>query len=101
MSQTSRPVQISPKALSRIRQIINEKNIPSFYGLRVGIEGGGCTGMTSNVLGFDTRKESDIEYTIDDLPVYIDKRQVMFLAGVTIDYIQDGEEEGFIFEQKT
>ena len=99
MNQTTRPVKISSAALSRIREIINEKNIPSFYGLRVGIEGGGCTGMSSNVLGFDTKNESDIVYTIDDLQVYIDKRQVMFLAGTTIDYIQNEEEEGFTFEK--
>ncbi len=93
----SNPVNLSDKAIEQIKKIIREKNIPPFYGLRVGVEGGGCSGAVTNILGFDTRNEEDMEFTIQDITLYLDKRQTMFLVGTTIDYYTDEEEEGFIF----
>jgi iron-sulfur cluster assembly protein len=94
----SNPVKITDKAIDKIHKIIKAKRIPDYYGLRVGIQGGGCGRMSSNMLGFDTKKEHDIEYTVHDIRLLVDKRQVIFLAGITIEYFQDDREQGFIFQ---
>jgi len=91
------PIQISPNAAREIRKIINKKNIPDGYGLRVGVKGGGCSGM-SYVLGFDKEREKDKVFDIDGITVYMDKRHGLYLMGTTINYHDGLDARGFTFE---
>lgn len=91
------PIQISPNAAREIRKIINKKNIPEGYGLRVGVKGGGCSGM-SYVLGFDKEREKDQVFEIDGITVYMDKRHGLYLMGTTINYHDGLDARGFTFE---
>jgi iron-sulfur cluster assembly protein len=52
------PISLTESAVKEIKNIISEKNIPAEYGLRVGVKGGGCSGL-SYILGFDLQKEND------------------------------------------
>jgi iron-sulfur cluster assembly protein len=97
----TQPIDITDRAMDQIRKIMQEKRIPDFYGLRVGIQGRGCMGATTKLLGFDTKNERDLEYVFQGIPLYLDKSQAMFLVGTTLDYYFDGEEEGFIFLDKS
>lgn len=89
------PVQITEKARKEIKDIMQNKKIPAGYGLRVGVKGGGC-GVTF-VLGFDREKENDQKYTIDDIPVYIQKKELMFLVGKQVDFYEGSDARGFVF----
>lgn len=89
------PVQISTKAQKEIKNIINNKNIPKGYGLRVGVKGGGCG--VSFVLGFDEEKANDIQYQIDGITVFIQKQETMFLIGKEIDFYEGSDARGFVF----
>lgn len=89
------PVQISEKARKEIKNIMANKNIPEGYGLRVGVKGGGCG--VSFILGFDKEKEQDQSYTIDDIPVYIQKKEMMFLLGKEVDFYEGADARGFVF----
>jgi len=91
------PIQISPNAAREIRKIINKKNIPDGYGLRVGVKGGGCSGM-SYVLGFDKERDKDKVFTLDGITVYMDKRHGLYLMGTTINYHDGLDARGFTFE---
>lgn len=91
------PIQISPNAAREIRKIIRKKNIPDGYGLRVGVKGGGCSGM-SYVLGFDKEREKDKVFDIDGITVYMDKRHGLYLMGTTINYHDGLDARGFTFE---
>lgn len=91
------PIQISPNAAREIRKIVNKKNIPDGYGLRVGVKGGGCSGM-SYVLGFDKEREKDKVFEIDGITVYMDKRHGLYLMGTTINYHDGLDARGFTFE---
>jgi iron-sulfur cluster assembly protein len=93
------PVTISTRAGSEIRKIMQTKNIPAGYGLRVGIKGGGCGGA-SLLLGFDKKKESDIAYVINDIPVYIDKKHTLYVIGKQIDFLENEEARGFMFVEQ-
>ncbi len=90
------PVQITPRALAEIKNTIATKNIPAHYGLRVGASGGGCAG-TSFVIGFDHQKENDMVYNIADLPVYVEKKDILFLLGTVVDFYEGNEARGFTF----
>ncbi|WP_103019149.1 HesB/IscA family protein [Salinibacter altiplanensis] len=91
------PIQISPNAAREIRKIINKKNIPDGYGLRVGVKGGGCSGM-SYVLGFDKEREKDKVFDLDGITVYMDKRHGLYLMGTVINYHDGLDARGFTFE---
>jgi iron-sulfur cluster assembly protein len=84
------------------REIINTfrtKNIPGGYGLRIGVKGGGCSGM-SYILGFDTQKESDDIFELETFPVFIEKKHTMFLVGVEVDFEDGVNARGFVFNDK-
>jgi iron-sulfur cluster assembly protein len=91
------PVIITPKALSSIKAIMQQKNVPpDDYGLRVGVKGGGGCGGASFILGFDKAKAGDEAYMAEDLLVFIEKKHVMYVLGLEIDF-EEGEESGFVF----
>lgn len=91
------PVSISPTAAGKIQKIMQTKKIPDGYGLRIGVKGGGCSGM-SYVLGFDKKRDYDQRYDVDGIPVFIDKRHGLYLMGTTVDYHDGLNARGFTFD---
>ena len=91
------PVTISSRAADEIRKIMQTKNIPAGYGLRVGVKGGGGCGGVSLILGFDKMKDTDLSYSVDDIPVNIDKKHTLYLIGKEVDFVESEEARGFTF----
>lgn len=91
------PIEITEQALAEINYIRRNKGIPPEYGLRVLVEGGGGCGGASFRLGFDTPKEGDQQYEIGDLPVFYEKRQLLYLIGLQIAFEERENERGFVF----
>ena len=95
MFENIQPVTISHRAIEEIRAIMQTKNIPEGYGLRVGVRGGGCG--VSLIIGFDKQKETDRAYTVSGIPVYMDKRHTMYLIGKEVDFYEGEDARGFVF----
>ena len=89
------PVSISDSAQREIKLILEKKGIPEDYGLRIGVKGGGC-GVSFN-LGFDHKKEGDVEYEVNGIQVLIQKKETMFLVGKTIEFYDEADGRGFAF----
>lgn len=92
------PVELSDKAVEEVKSIMQTKGIPEDYGLRIGIKGGGC-GAMGFMLGFDQKKEEDIVYSKSDIPIYVDKKHIMYLLGVEVDFYDESDERGFVFNK--
>ena len=90
------PVKISDNAINEIKNILDNKNIPENYGLRMGIKGSGCAGV-SYFLGFDKKQENDNEYQTDFISVYIQKKDMLYLLGMQLDYHRGNDVQGFMF----
>ncbi len=90
------PIELTPKALVEVKHIMANKNIPEGYGLRVGVKGGGCGGV-SYVLGFDKPKENDLQYEISGVPILVEKRHTMYLLGLQVDFYEGADARGFLF----
>lgn len=95
MFENIQPVTISNRASTEIRKIMETKGIPAGYGLRVGVKGGGCGFQF--LIGFDKKKESDLAYEIDGIPVYVDKKHTMYIVGKEVDFIETEDSRGFTF----
>lgn len=101
------PVTISEKAFSNIQAILETKNIPKEYGLRLIVQGGtGCSGVNFR-LGFDKKKEEDESYFLENpsdrdkkIEVIYQKKDMMFLIGLEIDFEERTDEQGFVFQPK-
>ncbi|MFD0751221.1 HesB/IscA family protein [Mucilaginibacter calamicampi] len=90
------PVTFTTGAIKELHKLKDQQEIGDDFGLRVGVEGGGCAGM-NYVLGFDQKKDGDNEYFIEGVKVYMHKAHGMYLAGMQIDF-QDGlNARGFTF----
>jgi iron-sulfur cluster assembly protein len=101
MEAALEPVQISPEAAREVSKIMSGKDIPEGYGLRIGVRGGkGCFGV-SYYLGFDKKKSGDLEYTVQDFPVYVSKAETMYLLGVVLDFYEGSDARGFTFSKES
>ena len=91
------PIALSPRAAEEVKKIMTTKDIPEGYGLRVGVRGGGCSGM-SYVLGFDRMRDHDMQFDYEGIPLYIDKRHGLYLMGTVVDYHDGLDARGFTFD---
>jgi len=96
MEVMTSPISLTESAQEEIIKIIADKQIPAEYGLRVGVKGGGCSGL-SYVLGFDLQKEQDNVYQIGDIRILMEKSHGMYLAGMEIDFVEGLNNRGFSF----
>lgn len=87
------PVRITTRARAEIIETLGANKIPTTYGLRIGLRGGGC-GATF-LLGFDLPADSDQLYEIEGVRVIIDRRHLMYVLGAQIDYEENDEQAGF------
>ena len=61
------PVSMTAEAIQEIKRLMNEDGFDKTNVLRVGVKGGGCSGLTY-VLGFDQKTEKDDSFEIDGIP---------------------------------
>lgn len=96
MFESVKPVTLSKKAAEEVKKIMKTKNVPADYGLRVGIKGAGCGGAAL-MIGFDKKKDADLAYMVEDIPVFIDKKHTMYVIGKEVDFHEGAEARGFLF----
>ena len=91
-------VQVTDKAVRRIRTAMAKEGIaPAEGGLRLGVQGGGCSGLSYNIK-FDTQpRERDRVYTFDDVRVFVDPKSFLYLNGMILDYEETLMRQGFNF----
>jgi iron-sulfur cluster assembly protein len=77
---------------------IKEKNaIPATHSLRLGVKGGGCSGL-SYVLAFDdVQKEKDIVLEKHGVKIFVDQKSMFYLSGTTLDFTDGLNGRGFVF----
>ncbi len=88
-------VNITKNAVSKARELLS-KNEHSI-GLRIGIQKGGCSGMTYNVEHSKSINENDEIIKREGINFIIDPSAILFLIGSTIDWQEDKFKSGFTF----
>jgi iron-sulfur cluster assembly protein len=91
-------LQLTERAIQRVRIAMAKEGIsPEEGGLRLGVTGGGCSGL-SYAIKFDTRpRERDRVYDFDGVRVFVDPKSFLYLHGMTLDYEETLIRQGFNF----
>jgi iron-sulfur cluster assembly protein len=94
----ARGIVVTDKAISKIRSAMAKENIsPEQGGLRLGVQGGGCSGLSYNIR-FDTQpRDRDRIFRFDDVRVFVDPKSFIYLHGMTLDYQETLMQQGFVF----
>jgi iron-sulfur cluster assembly protein len=90
------PVRFTESAVSEIKRLMSEPGFDPQQKLRVGVKGGGCSGL-SYVLGFDAPKDGDLDYEVDGVPFIMEKAHELYLFGMQIDWQGGLNSRGFTF----
>jgi iron-sulfur cluster assembly protein len=91
-------IQVTDKAIGKIRSAMAKESIsPTEGGLRLGVQGGGCSGLSYNIR-FDTQpRERDRIFQFDDVRVFVDPKSFIYLHGMILDYQETLMQQGFVF----
>src|SRR5512135_3665765 len=94
----SKGITITDKALVHIRAALAKENIsPAEGGLRLGVQGGGCSGLSYNI-SFDRQpRERDRIFQFGEVRVFIDPKSFIYLHGMEVDYEETLMRQGFVF----
>lgn len=91
------PVKLTEGAIKEVKRLMETKDgYEDGQFLRVGVKGGGCSGLTY-VLGFDNKEEDDTVYDIEGIPVIMKEAHGIYLHGIEVDFQKGLNARGFIF----
>ena len=92
-------IQVTDKAVARIRSVMVKESIsPAEGGLRLGVQGGGCSGLSYSVR-FDTQpRERDRIFQFGDVRIFVDPKSFIYLHGMVLDYEETLMHQGFVFQ---
>jgi iron-sulfur cluster assembly protein len=90
-------IEVTPKAVDKIRAAFAREGVAE-GGLRLGVLGGGCSGL-SYQFKFDARpRPSDKVLDYDGVKIFVDPKSLLFLEGMTLDWKDSLIQSGFVFE---
>jgi iron-sulfur cluster assembly protein len=89
-------IRVTSSAVNKVKRLLAERRTPDL-GLRLGIQGGGCSGL-SYVMDFvESPEATDLVIECDGLRVFIDPKSAGVLAEVELDYVEGIQDHGFHF----
>jgi iron-sulfur cluster assembly protein len=91
-------IQVTDRAIQRIRIAMAKEGVsPIEGGLRLGITGGGCSGLSYNIRFDSQARERDRIYQFGDVRVFVDPKSFIYLHGMILDYEETLMRQGFNF----
>lgn len=93
---TTAPVTLSENAVFELRRLMNEAGFDQSQFLRVGVKGGGCSGL-SYILAFDEAKANDEHFAIEGIYCVMSPAHGIYLTGMEIDWSTGLDARGFVF----
>lgn len=94
---TSCPIVITPAAIAEIKRLKSSADFKPGQALRIGVKGGGCSGL-SYLLEFADILPGDKIYEVDGAEIIIDKSHIMYVIGMEVDYGDGLNARGFTFK---
>ena len=89
-------VHVTPKAVQKIREAFAREGVSG--GLRLGVLGGGCSGLSYQFKFAPEPKPRDYVFEFEDVKVFVDPKSILFLDGMTLDWQDSLIQSGFVFQ---
>jgi iron-sulfur cluster assembly protein len=89
------PIQFTQGAITELLRLMNHENSKPY--LRVGVKGGGCSGMTY-ILEYDDKTDDDLMFEVESIPVIVNKAHELYLLGMEIEFEGGLNSRGFTFK---
>jgi iron-sulfur cluster assembly protein len=94
-SRFSGQIAVTDKAAEKLCELmVAEKKDPAVYGLRLGVQGGGCSGMTY-FMDFDTPRVDDKVFENKGARVLVDPKSILYVSGSVLEYSEGLMGSGF------
>lgn len=94
--RASKHIHVTPRAVQKIREAFTREGVAG--GLRLGVLGGGCSGLSYQFKFAPEPRPRDHVFAFDDVKVFVDPKSMMFLEGMTLDWSDSLMESGFVFQ---
>lgn len=91
------PVSLTPAAIAQVRRLLAKDGRPGLF-LRLGVKGGGCSGLEYLMKLDDVAKENDLVFSAEGVEVRLDSKSAKFVGGSVFDYTGNLIGGGFKFE---
>lgn len=89
-------ITLTEKAANHIRRFLEKRG--KGQGVRIGVKTSGCSGMAYTLEFVDTPDENDQVFDNNGIKVFVDAKSLVYLDGTQLDYVKEGLQEGFKFE---
>src|SRR5204863_2412244 len=91
-------VHITPKAARKMKELVAARPLANpESGVRLGVKGGGCSGMSYVIEYCDQPRARDRVFEVEGAKVYVDPKSLIYLNGTTFDYVESFQQRGFKF----
>ncbi|MGH9776315.1 MAG: HesB/IscA family protein [Candidatus Acidiferrales bacterium] len=92
-------IHLTSKAAEKIRELLVKDGVaPDSGGLRVGVQGGGCSGLTYAMRLETQARDRDKVFEENGARIFVDAKSYLYLANTTLDYQEDLMRQGFVFQ---
>jgi iron-sulfur cluster assembly protein len=91
-------IQLTPAAARRVRGLMTQPGQEEAKGLRVKVVGGGCSGLSYQIVLDRGPSDHDHVWESEGVPIYCDPKSALFVDGTQIDYHETMMESGFLFQ---
>ena len=92
-------IVVTENAKKQALRLMEDEN-KSGYFIRVGVEGGGCSGLMYQLTFDNVEKEDDKSFENNGMKVVVDKKSYLYLLGTTLDFSGGLNGKGFVFQNQ-
>ncbi len=89
-------ITVTDKATNKVKQTLAKRG--KGLGIRIGVKTTGCSGLAYVLEYVDNPMAEDLKIDCDGCLLYVDPKSSAYLQGMTIDYVRNGLNEGFEFQ---
>jgi iron-sulfur cluster assembly protein len=91
-------VQLTERALKKVRVAMAKEGVSAEQGgLRLGVQGGGCSGLSYNIRFDSQPRERDRVFEFEGIRLFVDPKSFIYLHGMILDYEETLMKQGFNF----
>ena len=89
-------IKVTENAKSKALQLMKDDGNEGYF-IRVGVKGGGCSGLMYELTFDNSLNENDKSFTDNGVEVVVDKKSFLYLVGTTLDFSGGLNGKGFVF----